>query len=168
MARSGRWAAKLAVGGVAAGALPITLAAPASAAYDVNDHHEVSITFVRNGQTVTCRVLGSTSSNYRDDHSQRITPLTIVNNDPGCLDAVYQASFSGTYETAPDSGVLVHFEAHGAAANGSTPGEFGVLKDYDVQGPTGHINVTHVMSFRCDNPPAGATLCSVTTSTNPK
>jgi len=91
-----------------------------------------------------------------------------VRPDPGCHDAVYQASLSGTYETTPDSGERVLFSAAGAAANGSTPGEFGVLETFRVPGPTGHIEVTHQVRFRCDNPPLGATYCTATANTSAK
>jgi hypothetical protein len=170
MSTSKRWAAKLAVGGLAAGALPIALASPAGAVYNVNDFTDRTVTFVRNGQTVTCRVLGQTGYTfpYPDDDTARITPLTFVDNTDECVEAVYQVSFAGTYETEPDSGVLVHFAKQGRAATASTNAEPGVLQELFVPGPTGHINVSHQVKFRCDNPPAGATFCTVNMTTSPK
>ncbi len=156
MAGSTRWAAKLAVGGAVV-ALPVALAAPAAAAYQEEDVEDVTITFVRNGQNVSCLLRGRLDYGYSEDTGRSgISALTIVHDDPGCLDAVYQASLSGTYETAPDSGEHVRFSAQGAAATGSAPGDFGALASFSVPGPTGHIDVAHEVRFRCDNPPAGS------------
>jgi len=170
MAHSKRWTSKLAVGGLAAAVLPVVVATPAGAVYSTSDHEDRVVTVVRNGRTISCRVLGQTGYTFpaTEDDKARIQPLTFVDNTDECVEAVHQVSFAGTYETAPDSGVFVSFAKQGRAATSSTNGEPGVLAEYFVPGPTGHIDVTHEIRFRCDNPPAGASHCRVTLSTSPK
>ena len=135
--------AKLAVGGVTVAAIPVALATPAGATYTSDDFQDVTTTFVRNGQTITCKVRGRTNDGFPvgDSDDASISSITIVSNDPGCEDAVYQASLSGTCETAPDSGELVRFSAQEKAASGSTPGDIGALATLRVPGPTGHITM---------------------------
>jgi hypothetical protein len=155
---------------VASVALPLAAAQPAAAQYGEGDFQVSEVTFTRNGQSLTCSIGGQTAYWFPegDDETALIRALTLTDDNAGCRAALFQVSVSGRYETAPDSNQFVAFAAEGAPASGTTPAETSATAFVEAPGPTGHIETTHLARFRCDDPPAGATFCSVTASTSAK
>jgi hypothetical protein len=151
------------------GRVALAAAQPAAASYQDDDTQRTEFTFVRNGRSLTCGFTGLLlySFPHGEDETAWIRVMTAADQDDECVAATAQVSLSGTFETAPDSNRFVAFSAQ-APTSGTIVDVTTAYTEFYVPGPTGHIATTHLVRYRCDNPPAGATFCSATVTTSAK
>jgi hypothetical protein len=145
--------------GVAAAVVGLTAlsgALPAAADFMHADEGEGDISFLLDGEELTCTVYGQTSTTFQDSNdTQRITSDVSVRGDAGCAEAVVGVNLQGSFEPSPGSG-----NPHGFVAVASGPF---VTTSFVVAGPTGSIRVAHFANFACD-----AGQCTAAATTSPK
>jgi len=146
---------------VGAGALPLVLGqgmAAAGAPIDGSDGRSVELTFVRNGQEITCTVRGNSIFTYFGEPTGTVMrgDTSIDPEEPGCAESV--TTLSVRVRWGPEPGDEPSRTAIGVSEGGTTA----TVLTSD-EGRTGRIIVDHEATFACDTG-----FCRVATNTLPK